>query len=70
MMSLLRVRVRVLSQATWEGEGEFTDEKIIQSNHTTCFDSCLGYQSSGMLRTITTTYELVVSIMGVRILST
>jgi hypothetical protein len=32
--------------------GEFTDEKIIQSDHTTCFDSSLGYQSSGMFRII------------------
>ena len=23
-----------------EGEGEFTNLKIIQSSHTTCFDSC------------------------------
>jgi hypothetical protein len=35
-----------------EDEGEFTDEKIIQSNHTTCFDRCLDSQSSGMLRII------------------
>jgi hypothetical protein len=35
--------------------GEFTDEKIIQSNHTTCFDCGLGSQSSGMLRIIITT---------------
>ena len=34
--------------------------RMIQSNHTTCLDSCLGYQSSGMLRTIITTIVNIV----------
>ncbi len=57
------LRQKILNEGV--GEGEFTDEKIIQSSHTTCFDSCLGYQSSGMFRIIITICELFMNNMEV-----